>query len=112
MTAALAWATFLIAFWTLIPQITSIHRFRHDPEALRGVSLISLLVIVVDYTGWSAYGILTAAWALWIPSVFGAVATVITIVLLVRVRARGAGARGSDPVAPSRRATAPPTATS
>ncbi|WP_341855754.1 hypothetical protein [Brachybacterium sp. GPGPB12] len=106
MTAVLAWSTFLIAFWTLVPQTISIHRYRHEPEALRGVSMLSLSVIVVDYIGWSAYGILTAAWALWIPSVIGAVLTIVTVVSLLRVRSRRpSGAPGG----PSRRGTATPT---
>ncbi|MGP5288467.1 hypothetical protein ACTXL6_00230 [Brachybacterium tyrofermentans] len=108
MTAALAWSTFLIAFWTLVPQTLSIHRYRHEPEALRGVSMLSLSVIVVDYIGWSAYGILTAAWALWIPSVIGAVLTFVTIVLLLHVRSRRpSGAPGG----PSHRGVVTPTGT-
>lgn len=103
MTAVLAWATFLIAFWTLIPQMLSIHRFRHEPEALRGVSMLSLQVVVLDYICWSAYGILTAAWAIWISSAIGAILTVATIVLLLKARSHrpagspGGASHGSDP---------------
>lgn len=82
----LAWSTFLIAFWTMIPQIRSIRTYSHDAEALRGVSMVSLIVIGIDYAGWSAYGLLTAAWAIWIPSVFGVLATVITVIMLAKVR--------------------------
>lgn len=88
MITLLAWATFLIAFWTMIPQIRSIQRYSDDPTALRGVSMLSLIIITVDYVCWTGYGLLTAAWAIWIPSAAGIVLTALTIFMLVRVRAK------------------------
>lgn len=87
---ALAWGTFLIAFWTMLPQMRSIWKFRASPAALRGVSMLSLIIVTVDYVAWSWYGLLVDAWAIWIPSVAGVILTAITIVMLLRVRTRGA----------------------
>ena len=91
---ALAWGTFLIAFWTMLPQMRSIWKFRASPAALRGVSMLSLIIITVDYVAWSWYGLLVGAWAIWIPSVTGVVLTAITIAMLLRVRARGTALEG------------------
>lgn len=89
----MAWGTFLIAFWTMIPQIQSIRRYAGLPGALEGVSMISLVVIAVDYVLWTVYGWHTGAWAIWIPSLFGVFATAVTIVMLVRVRRHSSTAR-------------------
>lgn len=86
----LAWGTFLIAFWTMLPQMRSIWKFRDSPAALRGVSMLSLIIVTVDYVAWSWYGLLVSAWAIWIPSVAGVALTAITIAMLLRVRTRGA----------------------
>ena len=73
----------------MLPQMRSIWKFRASPAALRGVSMLSLTIITVDYVAWSWYGLLVGAWAIWIPSVTGVVLTAITIAMLLRVRTRG-----------------------
>lgn len=85
----LSLAVFVIAFWSLIPQLISLRKYRSNPIAIEGLSLFSLWVVSIDYILWTAYGGLVSSWAIWIPSAFGVILTLVTISLTVIVR-RGA----------------------
>lgn len=85
----LSWAVFLIAFWSLVPQLFSLRKYRNNPIAIEGLSLLSLWVVSIDYVLWTAYGALVSSWAIWIPSAFGVILTLATIALTLSVR-RGA----------------------
>lgn len=89
MITLLAIGTFLIAFWTMIPQIIAIKKYQDNPKALEGVSLLSLAIIIIDYIAWSIYGIMVNAWAIWIPSVVGIALTIITVYMLIKVISQG-----------------------
>lgn len=86
VTPLLSWAVFIIAFWSLIPQLFSLRKYRDNPTAIEGISLLSLWVVTLDYGLWTTYGILSSSWAIWIPSAVGIVLTLATIALTVSVR--------------------------
>lgn len=91
VTGAVGLVATLTSISVFIPQALQTYRQRHDPQALRGVSLASQVVLIANAVMWMMYAWLTEAYFSGAPSLFYIPLALFIIVLLLRFRGSGGG---------------------
>jgi uncharacterized protein with PQ loop repeat len=91
----------IMAFVMLLPQAIKIVRLRNDPDGMKGVSLATEWLIVVNSALWIGYAIGMHAWFSGVPSAVNGPVAILVLAVVFRARRR-AGA--CAPAAPQPRA--------
>lgn len=84
----------VVSFLVFIPQAAKVWTFRKSPHALRGVSVGSQVLILLNASLWGVYGFLTGAFWVAAPGIINAPLAVMSIYLIM-------SARGHESVAPT-----------
>lgn len=76
----------ILSFGMWLPQARRAWLTRHDPNAMRVLSVGTYLLVIGNATLWAWYAILTRAWWSGVPSLFSAPLAVFMLYLIWRAR--------------------------
>lgn len=74
------------AFILFIPQAVNVWRMRKDERALRGVSILTNIVLLFNACCWGLYGFLTSAFWVAAPGLVSGPLAIIMIILISKAR--------------------------